>query len=102
MKSRSLAVGAVVLALILGGCTTRYSQSLAGRIPSTQGKEVRSSDTGFSLLQITFSEPKSAHEQVGSLLGGCSHLTQVEVDYRELVFFIVGIPSVTVTANCVK
>lgn len=92
-----------VAALVIGsGCTARYSQSLAGRIPVDTGTRVRSSDSGFSLFGIAMSEPTSAHEQVISLMGGCSELTKVEVDYREIVFFIVGIPKVTITANCVR
>lgn len=61
---------------------------------------VRSRDTGFSLFNITFSEPTPAHEQVKSLMGACSRLTRVQVDYRELSFLIFGIPSVTVTGVC--
>lgn len=84
------------------GCTARYSQALAGRIAEAKGSEVRSSDTGFSLFQITFTEPRSAHEQATALMGGCKELNNVEVDYRELLFFIVGIPRVTVTGTCVR
>ena len=84
----------------LPACTLRYSQSLAGAIPEPTGSEVRSSDAGFSLLQITLNEPTHAHEQVKSLMGACSRLTNVEVDYRELSFLILGIPRVTVTGHC--
>ena len=102
MRRRFLA-GLCVLSLIVGvGCTARYSQSLAGRIPPDTGTRVQTSDSGFALFSIVFSEPTSAHEQVVSLMGGCSELTKVQVDYRELLFFIVGIPKVTVTANCIR
>ncbi len=66
------------------------------------GTRVRSSDSGFALFGIVLSEPTSAHEQVVSLMGGCTELTKVEVDYRELSVFIVGIPKVTIVANCVR
>jgi hypothetical protein len=92
----------VCLAAVGSGCTIRYSQALAGAVPDTAGTPVRSSDTGFSLLYITLSEPRHAHEQVASLMGACSKLTKVEVDYRELFFILFGIPRVTVTGNCVK
>lgn len=92
----------VVLAVTASGCTARYSQALAGAVPDTAGAPIRSSDTGFSLLGIAISEPLHAHEQVASLMGACSRLTKVEVDYRELWFILFGIPRVTVTGNCVK
>lgn len=69
-------------------------------IPETTGSEVRSSDAGFSLLQITLSDPTHAHDQVKSLMGACSRLTNVEVDYRELSFAIIGFPRVTVAGYC--
>ena len=52
------------------GCTVRYSQSLTSALPQSQGREVRSSDTGFNILQITIDEPRSAHEQVRGLMAG--------------------------------
>ena len=94
---------AVVLLLSLAtglGCTIRYSQSLTGAIPQSQGSPVRSSDSGFSLFNITFVEPIPAHEQVASLMGACARLTRVQVDYRELSFAVFGIPRVTVTGVC--
>lgn len=87
-------------ALLLSACTIRYSQSLTGAIPKSAGTDVRSRDTGFTLFSITFSEPTPAHEQVKSLMGACSRLTRVQVDYRELSFLLFGIPSVTVTGVC--
>ncbi len=99
---RSLLAGALILAVVCGsGCTLRYSQSLSGTIPRDSGNLVRSSDSGFSLFSITFSEPTSAHDQVKSLLGACSKLTALEVDYREVFFLIFGIPRVTVEGNCI-
>jgi hypothetical protein len=86
--------------LVLSSCTIRYSQSLTGAIPKSAGTDVRSRDTGFSLLNITFSEPTAAHEQVKSLMGACARMTRVQVDYRELSFLLFGIPSVTVTGVC--
>ncbi len=102
MWKGSIAVLLLCAMPLLAGCTVLYSQALAGRIPETPGKEVRSSDTGFSLLSIAINEPTPAHEQVISLLGACSELTRVEVDYRSLVFFIIGFPRVTVTGKCVR
>lgn len=103
MTTRFLRLGLLVSASIVAvGCTTRYSQSLTGTIPRANGTEVRSSDTGFSLFGIALDEPRSAHEQVLSLLGPCSSLTKVWVDYRELTFIILGIPKVTVSGTCVQ
>jgi hypothetical protein len=83
------------------GCTTRYSQSLAGSLPRSTGREVESHDTGFSVLGIAVREPTPAHTQVTQLLASCSELRLVEVYYRETVFLILGSPRVTVTATCV-
>lgn len=84
------------------GCTIRYSQSLTSALPQSQGREVRSSDAGFNILQITIDEPRSAHEQVRGLIGACSRLTKVQVDYRELSFLLFGFPRVTVEGVCEK
>ena len=92
----------VIAGLALPACTIRYSQSLAGRIPAEQGTQVRSSDAGFEFINIAISEPTPAHEQVASLMGACSSLTEVEVDYRSLNFLIIGFPRVTITGNCIK
>ena len=83
-------------------CTARYSQSLSGPIPNQAGTPVSTSSTGLSVFGIAFTEPKPAHEQVLQLLGGCNSLNKVQVDYREKVFFVVGIPEVSVDAVCVK
>ncbi|UCE85314.1 MAG: hypothetical protein JSU66_13330 [Deltaproteobacteria bacterium] len=99
MRARFL-VPLLVGALLTTGCTIRYSQSLASAMPQTDGREVRSNDTGFSLLNITLSEPDSAHDQVRALIGACSRLTKVQVDYRELSFVLFGIPKVSVKGIC--
>ena len=83
-------------------CTARYSQTLSGPIPNQTGTPVSTSSSGLSVFGIAFTEPKPAHEQVLSLLGGCNSLNKVQVDYREKVFFVVGIPEVSVDAVCVK
>ena len=88
--------------VLTASCTIRYSQSLASSMPRSEGRAVRSTDTGFSLLNITLSEPTSAHEQVRSLIGACSRLTKVQVDYRELSFILFGIPRVSVEGVCVR
>lgn len=90
----------LVCAASMTACTVRYSQSIAGAIPNSSGTQVRSSDAGFSLFQIAIVEPTAAHKQVTSLLGACTRLTKLEVDYRELSFLILGIPRVTVTGTC--
>jgi hypothetical protein len=96
-------LASLFVCMVVGsGCTMRYSQALAGAVPDVVGTPVRSSDTGFSLVGIALSEPRHAHEQVASLMGACSKLTRVEVDYRELWFLLFGIPRVTVTGSCVK
>ena len=86
----------------LVACTARYSQSLSGAIPKSQGTPVSSSATGLSVFAIAFSEPTSAHEQVTQLIGGCEMLNTVQVDYRETTFLILGIPKVSVKAICVQ
>ena len=88
--------------LVSTGCTIRYSQSLAGRIPKEAGTQVRSSDAGFELLNIALNEPTPAHEQVMGLMGACKSLTQVEVDYRALNFLLLSLPRVTVTGQCIQ
>lgn len=102
MTARVLAFSLLMIVIGSAGCTVRYSQSLAGTIPGDAGSDVRSSDAGFSLLSITLSEPTHAHEQVTSLMGACSKLTKVEVDYRELSFLLFGLPRVTVTGTCLR
>jgi hypothetical protein len=103
LMKRYVPIFAVAITFLLGnGCTARYSHSLAGSIPNTSGRQVEASDSGFSLFGIAFSEPKSAHKHVTSLLGACSSLTKVEVDYRETLFVILGIPKVSVKATCVS
>ena len=92
----------IALSLMISACTIRYSQGLTGQIPSTQGSEVRSSDAGFEFFSIAISEPTPAHELIISLLGACSELNRVEVDYRSLSFFIIAFPRVTVTGVCVR
>ena len=98
----SAAIALLVALSALPACTARYSQALAARIPQAQGTEVKSSDAGFSLFAIVLSEPKPAHEQAAALLGPCTELTNVEVDYRELLFVLFGLPRITVTGTCVK
>jgi len=101
--TRTAIMGFILLPLLLSlGCTARYSQAISGSIPKEPGTEISTSATGLSVFAIAFTEPTPAHEQVMSLLGGCSSLTNVEIDYRETVFFIVGIPKVSVKANCIR
>jgi hypothetical protein len=97
---RLLAGSLLGAAWLCSACTVRYSQSLTGAIPKGTGTEVRSQDTGFALFEITLSEPTPAHQQVVSLMGQCSRLTRVEVDYRSLSFILFSIPRVTVTGLC--
>ena len=95
-------IAALAITATSAACTARYSQSLVGRIPSSSGQEVSSSDAGLSIFAVVVNEPTSAAEQVGSLLGACNRLTKVQVDYREILFFIVGIPKISITATCEK
>lgn len=81
-------------------CTARYSQSLSGAIPQVPGRNVQTSATGFTLFGIAISDPTPAHEQISQLMGGCKSLNAVEVDYREKMFFIMGIPKISVKATC--
>ncbi len=98
----SIVASLLVSLLVLGACTARYSQSLSGAIPKSPGTEVSTNATGFTLFQIAISEPTPAHEQITQLLGGCQRLDAVEVDYRETVFVILGIPKIGVKATCVQ
>jgi hypothetical protein len=103
MILKMLLVACVALSLGLSAaCTARYSQTLSGPIPNQAGTPVSTSSTGLSVFAIAFTEPKPAHEQVQQLLGGCSSLNKVQVDYREKVFLVVGIPEISVDAVCVK
>jgi len=88
--------------LLTGACTARFSQSLTGSIPATQGTKTTASDTGLSIFNIVVDEPQPAHELVTGLLASCKQLVRVQVDYRELVIIIVGIPKVEVTGYCVQ
>ena len=99
------AIGVLLVLLPLvssAACTARYSHSLSGPIPNASGADVSTSSTGLSVFAIAFTEPKPAHEQVISLLGACSSLNNVQVDYREKVFLVVGIPEISIKAKCVK
>ena len=96
------AIALVSTIFLQAACTARYSQSLSGAIPQVQGKPVSTESTGLTVFGIAFSEPTPAHEQVTELMGGCQSLNAVEVDYREMVFLIVGIPKVSVEATCVS
>jgi hypothetical protein len=96
-------VAGVALSLGLSAaCTARYSQSLSGQIPNSKGTLVSSSATGLSVFGIAFNEPTPAHEQVMQLIGACRSLNAVQVDYREKVFVIVGIPEISVKATCIQ
>jgi hypothetical protein len=88
--------------LTLGACTARYSQSLSGAIPKSNGTLVSTNATGLTLFGIAITEPTPAHEQITQLIGGCERLDAVEVDYRETVFLVLGIPKVGVKATCVQ
>jgi hypothetical protein len=88
--------------LVLGACTARYSQSLSGGIPKSTGTSVSTNATGLTLFGIAVTEPTPAHEQITQLIGGCERLDAVEVDYRETVFLILGIPKIGVKATCVQ
>jgi hypothetical protein len=102
--SRLLSVVFAALACVLlsAGCTARFSQSLAGSMPAQEGELKSASDTGLSILGIAVQEPKPAHELVTGLLANCKQLVRVQVDYRELVFVVVGLPKVTVAGYCVQ
>ena len=102
MARAAFAILLIAASTTLFACTIRYSQGLTGRIPSIQGSEVRSSDAGFEFFNIALSEPTPAHKQILSLLGACSELNRVEIDYRSLSFFIIAFPRVTVTGVCVR
>jgi hypothetical protein len=100
MRSLSLLVCLLLAASV--GCTVRYSQSLASRLPEPAGEEVQSTDRGFTVMNIGLIEPEPAHEQVLALLKECRELHRVEIDYRELWFILFGFPRVTVTGSCVQ
>ena len=99
--SRLLSVVFVCL-LFSVGCTARFSQSLTGSIPATQGTKATASDTGLAIFGIVVDEPQPAHELVTGMMGNCKQLVRVQVDYREMLIIIVGIPKVEVTGYCVQ
>ena len=98
----SLVTGLVASLLVTSACTARYSQSLTGAIPATEGTRATAADTGLSIFGIVVDEPKPAHELVSGMIAGCKQLVRVQVDYRELVVVFVGIPRVEVTGYCVQ
>ena len=96
----------LLLVVLLGGCTARYSQILVGSIGRLETTPVANSDSGFELglgspaALITFSEPTSARD----LSAPACEIELTEVDYRG-TFFVVylafNLPKVKTTSYCV-
>ena len=102
--NRNLVLLTIISVLTFSGCTTRYSQSLAGSVPNEKGMEVDSTSHGFTLLFIKLNEPTSAGKQVMELMmeNNCTRLNLVEIDYREMSFLLFSLPKVKITGTCVE
>jgi hypothetical protein len=92
-------IGLGALALTLAGCTIRHSRTLDNASPTT-ARRVSASSTGLEIFSIEINDTASAASLVSQLKGGCKSLKNVDVDYRTMVILIVGIPKLTVSADC--
>ena len=64
------------------------------------GRRVSASSTGLEIFQIEVNDTESAANLTKQVGGSCKSLTNVETDYRTMLIFIVGIPKLTVSADC--
>lgn len=92
-------IGLGALALTLAGCTIRHSRTLDNVSPTT-ARRVSASSTGLEIFSIEINDTASAASLVNQLKGGCKSLKNVDVDYRTMGILIVGIPRLTVSADC--
>ncbi len=96
-KFMALSVAGVMLFSV--GCTMRYSRTLDNVAPSS-GRRVSASSTGLEILQIEINDTASADKLAKQAGGACKALKNVETDYRSMGILIVGIPKLTVSADC--
>lgn len=90
---------ALASALLLCACTARYSHTLANVEPvAVPSYATESSDTGLSLFQFVLVEPESARKQLAKM--NCNVPHNVLTDYREMLIFFVGLPRVSIEADC--
>jgi hypothetical protein len=99
--------GLLLLVVMLGGCTARYSQVLVGSIRRLETTPVKQSDSGFEMglgtpsALIAFSEPTSARD----LSAPACEVELTEVDYRgtwfSLYYLAFNFPKVKTTSYCV-
>ena len=97
----------LLLVVVLGGCTARYSQVLVGTIRRLETTPVTHSDSGFEMglgdpsALIAFSEPTSARD----LTAPACEVELTEVDYRgtwfSVYYLAFNIPKVKTTSYCV-
>jgi len=107
MSSRS---PILLVALILSGCTIRYSQTMVERIVRVSGTQAHNensgSEIGFFVTPstglLTMSEPVSARD----LTAGQCESDLTEIDYRgfwipPVVYITYNMPKVTTTGYCI-
>jgi hypothetical protein len=96
---RLMALGTAGLMLVATGCTIRHSRTLDNAGPSS-ARRVSASSTGLEIFSIEVNDTESADKLAKQLSGGCKALKNVEADYRTMGILIVGIPKLTVSADC--
>lgn len=96
---RLMVLGAACLMFAATGCTMRHSRTLDNTGP-VAGRRVSASSTGLEILNIEINDTASADKLAKQISGGCKALRNVETDYRTMGILIVGIPRLTVSADC--
>jgi hypothetical protein len=81
------------------GCTIRHSRTLDNVGPAG-GRRVSASSTGLEIFQIEVNDTESAANLARQAGGSCKALRNVETDYRTTGILIIGIPKLTVSADC--
>jgi hypothetical protein len=96
---RLMVLGSVCLMFAATGCTMRHSRTLDNAGPVV-GRRVSASSTGLEILSIEINDTQSADKLAKQIGGSCKALRNVETDYRTMGILIVGIPRLTVSADC--
>jgi hypothetical protein len=97
----SLYLSFFLFSILLASCTWRYSRELVAVGPNV-GARMTVRSTGFELAFINIVEPDTTSELIDELRteGHCTALHNIEIDYRNFIFFFFNLPRVTVSANC--
>ena len=97
MKLRALASLAALL--LISACTIRHSRMLDSASPKGV-RRVTASSSGLEILSIEINDTESTASLLKQAGGQCRELKNVDVDYRTTLYCIVGIPKLTVSADC--